>query len=825
MIHGLSEWGLYELTIRRFFKLGPDCPSRVAVRITRATLLVLVSVSVAWFVSFGGAKDLRAEEIRAEEIGAEESGAEDGEDFERTIRPLLAEHCYACHSEEAKTVHGGLRLDTVSAIRSGGDSGAAIDTESFADSLLLEVIRYDGDIQMPPKGKLPANVIGRISAWIERGAPMPRPSETTPREDAAIDFDEGRRFWAFQPAQPHPAPRVRDTTWPRSRIDLFVLAAMKREDLSPSRAANRAVLIRRLSFTLTGLPPTPSQVREFVADPSPGAYADLVDQFLASPHYGEKWGRFWLDMARYTDRTATWLYATGQAHLYRDWVVRAFNDDMPFNDFVHRQLATDLMADTGPEDLPALGFLSLSPTYWKELKLPCEIINTIVADEWEERVDAVSRTFLGLTVACARCHDHKFDPISSEDYYALAGVFASSRQVERPTISQAAYEPVRLAKKTIAELEGEIEKLRQQKPSPQDQIDELKARIDSIKSTTPRYHTPMANVVTDESLYVVRAGKTPQDGTRLEYRPEPRDLPLFIRGNANRPGPIVPRRFLTVLPMSGAHDGKPRRFENGSGRLDLACAITSDAASLTARVIVNRIWLAHFGRGLVDTPSNFGRQGSRPTHPKLLDDLAARFIANGWSIKQLHREILLSATWRQSSNCDQQQMTTDPDNRWLARMPRRRLEFEAWRDSIVAATGDLDTAIGGHSVELDQAGNRRRTIYATVHRRDMSTTLSIHDFPDPTQHSPSRSATTTPLQGLYALNGPLLSGQSVALAERVCHELENDQERIQRVYWLLYSRAPSEKEAQLGIEFLGDSSGRKSQDSLATIYACVARLE
>ncbi len=327
--------------------------------------------------------------------------AEHLEHFERKIRPLLVEHCYACHSSQAKTVHGGLRLDGAAALQKGGDSGPAIDTQDPRNSLLMQVIAYDGDIQMPPQGKLPDAALAELRAWIQHGAPFPPTPEVPAEGDGGVDFAEGRKFWSFQAAEPQPAPVVNRKSWPRTRMDLFLLAAMEREQLSPSPEADRATLIRRLSLDLLGLPPTPDQVQAFLADRSPTAYEKLVDQLLSSPHYGERWGRLWLDLARYTDKTAEWLYAAGQAHLYRDWVVQALNADMPYDDFIHRQLATDFLPETGPDDLPALGFISLSPTYWKELQLPCEIINTIVADEWEERVDATTRTFLGLTVACA----------------------------------------------------------------------------------------------------------------------------------------------------------------------------------------------------------------------------------------------------------------------------------------------------------------------------------------------------------------------------------------------------------------------------------------
>jgi mono/diheme cytochrome c family protein len=735
--------------------------------------------------------------------------SEDLEYYERKVRPLLSEHCYACHASGAKTIHGGLRLDTETATEQGGDSGPLLVPGKPEESLLIEAIRYDGDIQMPPEGKMPDAEIAQLTAWVRRGAPQPPSVDPPQRADGRIDFEKGRSFWSFQPLRGQPLPAVADRRWPRMRLDFFVLAAMEKEGLSPSPPADRAALMRRIHFDLIGLPPAPEQVQAFVDDDSPQAYQRLVDRLLESPLYGQRWSRMWLDMARYTDRTASWLYQTGQAHLYRDWVVNAFNDDIPYDEFVHRQLATDLMSATGPDDLPALGLVSLSPTYWKELKLPCEIIKVIVADEWEERVDTVTRTFLGLTVACARCHDHKFDPISSEDYYALAGVFASCRQIDRPLISEQQYEPVRLAKQQVAKLEKEVEALKKSKPPQNETLKGLSQNINEIKSATAEYDTPMANALSEESMFVVRAGKTAQEGTRLEYQPRPQDLPLFIRGNPNRPGPVVPRRFLTVLSKD------PQPFRNGSGRLELADSITSDAAPLAARVIVNRIWLAHFGQGIVTTPSNFGQQGARPTHPQLLDDLATRFVADGWSIKKLHREILLSATWQQSSAYSQRRVEIDPENRWLSRMSRRRLDFEAWRDAMLAASGVLSLESGGPSIDLEDAGNRRRSLYATVHRRDMSTTLQVHDFPDPTQHSPQRKSTVTAIQGLYALNGPLVAAQSQSLANRLGQEFPDNRSRIRRAYQLLFSRSPTPREYRLALEYLNGPAEESAAERVA----------
>jgi hypothetical protein len=728
--------------------------------------------------------------------------AADIEFFEKKIRPLLHKRCYSCHSTDAKKIRGGLRLDHRAGLLSGGDSGPAVVAGQVEKSLLIDSVRYGADsYQMPPAGKLPANEIALLEAWVKRGAPFPMSAGDNVTKPAGIDYAAGRKFWSFQPLKKVAPPTVPPGQRVRKRIDSFVLAELSKRKLQPSPEADRRTSIRRLSFDLTGLPPTPEEVDRFVADQSPQAYAKLVDRLLASPQYGERWARFWLDLARYTDATASWLDSTGQAYLYRDWVTQAFNEDIPYDQFVVRQLATDMLPETGPADTPALGLLGLSPTYWKELKLPMEIIKIIVADEWEERIDTVSRTFLGLTVACARCHDHKFDPISTEDYYAFAGVLASTRLAERPLISAADYKPVAAAKAEVKKLKAQLKKLRAKKPPAKDaaaQIAKLEQQIKQIKESTPHYSKPMANGLIEESMYVVRAGKTAQNGTRIEYKTEPRDLPMFIRGNPNKTGSIVPRRFLRVLSA-----GEPKPFQNGSGRLELARSIVGDAGPLAARVIVNRIWLAHFGRGLIETPSNFGSLGSRPSHPELLEDLTARFVENGWSLKWLHREIVLSATYRQSSASQTGNHQLDPDNRWLWRMNRGRLDIEAWRDAMLAVSGRLDDTIGGPSQSLASNTNRRRTLYGTINRREMPAMLSLHDFPDPTAHSARRITTTTSLQGLFVLNSPLMTTQAAALAARVQKTVPNDiPGQVQFAYGLLYGRPATEEDIALATAFL-----------------------
>ncbi len=726
--------------------------------------------------------------------------------FEKKVRPLLHKHCFECHASDSATLQGGLLLDSASGLHAGGDSGAAVIAGKPAESLLIEAVEYGPDsMQMPPKGKLADAEIDVLKTWVTSGAVFPGDTKTSPSsKQKGIDYARGKQFWSFQPASPQKLPVVRRTSWPRQRIDHFILARMEAAGLAPSAEARRSVLIRRVYFDLVGLPPTREEVEQFVQDKRPGAYQRLIDQLLASPRYGERWARMWLDLARYSDRTASWLQKGGQPHLYRDWVIQAFNTDMPYDEFVHRQLATDMMPQTGPADRAALGFLGLSPTYWKELKLPSEIIKVIVADEWEERVDATGRTFLGLTIACARCHDHKFDPIGASDYYAMAGVFASCHPAELPIISDELYEPVAAAKKKVETLQKQLTALKKKKPAPAGEITRLQQQIAELQQT-PHYNTPLAKALSEESIQVLRAGKRADQGTRITYKPQPQDLSVFIRGDPNRPGKPAPRQFLRVLSKD-----QPQPFTQGSGRLELAHAITRQAAPLTARVIANRIWTHHFGQGLVRTPSNFGQMGERPSHSQLLDDLAARLIENNWSIKKLHREILLSATYRQQSRTTPAASNIDPQNRLLHRMNRRRLDVEAWRDAMLYASGQLSVTMGGPSVDVEEKSNRRRTIYGTIHRRDMSKMLQIHDFPDPTSHSPQRTPTVTALQGLYVLNGPLLQSQAAALADRItATKVENSKDkqavlrqRIFTAYWLTYSREPLPHEVQTGIEFL-----------------------
>ena len=669
--------------------------------------------------------------------------------FEKKIRPVLVESCYRCHSSEAKRVRAGLLLDTRDGLLKGGDSGPAIVPGNPKASLLIKSLHYQGDFQMPPSKKLPDQVIAHFETWIKNGAADPRTVKIAKKEPAAINLEKGRQFWSFQTPQKQPQPVVKNANWPRQRLDYFVLARLEKSGLTPATEADKRTLIRRVTFDLIGLPPTPEEVNDFIKDESPDAYEKLVDRLLASSHYGEHWARLWLDVARYAEDQAHIVgnnrsLTYPNAYLYRDWVIEALNKDTPYDRFVKLQLAADLIEGKDSENLVALGFIGLGPKYYRRNSLE------VMADEWEDRVDIVGRGLLGLTVACARCHDHKYDPIPTEDYYSLAGVFASSPMYNHPF------------KKT-------------------------QAKKGKRKNNSP-----------GNTMHIIKEGK-------------PQDLNVFVRGNVKTKGPVAKRQFLQVL-----SNGEPEPFENGSGRLDLAKAIVNKSNPLTSRVLVNRIWAKLIGRGLVGTPSNFGKLGERPTHPQLLDDLAVRFMENGWSMKALQREIVLSATYRQNSNGAAETVKTDPANKLLGRMNRRRLSIESWRDAFLIVTGQLDRSVGGKSIEPNKTSEQRRTVYSYISRLDLNPMLATFDFPDPNAHASQRVETTTPLQKMFVLNSPFMVHQAKELTKRLNKDIsgeskEADSERIQRAYLLLFARPASEAEVSLGVRFLQGDGDRNSR--------------
>lgn len=735
--------------------------------------------------------------------------------FEAKVRPILAERCYGCHADSRGKSKGGLVLDSREGAVRGGDSGpAAVPGQPDASPLITAVRYADEALQMPPDGKLPAGEIEILTEWVRRG--LPHPPAAAPQNQPRGGANQVESHWAFQPLAAGQDMRAWNgvappsgewANWPRRRIDSFVLAGQLRAGLHPSLEASRASWLRRVKLDLLGLPPTQEEIQAFVADPRPNAFELQVDVYLASPHYGERWGRHWLDLVRYCDVPEVWREGTAQAWLYRDWVIRALNEDLPFTQFVRKQLAADLLPDAVPTDRAALGLLGLSPTYWKELKLDHLVIKQIVAEEWEERLEMLGGTFLGLTLSCARCHDHKYDPITMRDYYALAGVLASIRLEPCSLLPPAMAAAVAKAKAQVADLEKQLQPLTAQKEANDEtkrRIEELKGEVARIRRETPGMDSPDAFGVVEASLEVAPDGPS---RTKLVYHDgQAQDAPLHIRGNAAKPGTTIPRGFIRVLSTGG----EPRDFRQGSGRLELADAILNDAGPLAVRVFVNRIWRHHFGRGLVATVSNFGLQGERPSHPELLDDLAARFLEQGSSVKWLHRELVLSATYRQSSLPTAG--SSDPDNIWLARMPLRRLEVEAWRDAILQATGELDSRLGGPSADLANAANCRRTVYGTVKRRELSDVLRLYDFPDPVSHVPGREPTMTPLQQLFVLNSPFLWERSRALAGRVASAAAEDSARVELLTAWVWGRAPSEAERTELLAFLSEAQQETSRE-------------
>ena len=727
--------------------------------------------------------------------------------FEQKVRPLLAEKCYSCHSVEAKKQKGGLLLDSRDSILKGGESGPAAAEGRAKESLLVRAVHYlEPDLQMPPKEKLGEREVAILERWIEGGLVFPAPAAGGSKQ-RKVDVEAGRRFWSFQPLQKTEPPLVRGGRTPANRIDAYVFARLEERGLEAAGEAPRAVLLRRAKFDLTGLPPTPEEVAGFESDASPDAYRKRVDAWLSSPAYGERWARHWLDLVRYCDVGESWLESKGKAYPYRDWTIGAMNADVPYDRFVALQLAADQMPDAAPEDRSALGFLGLSPTYWKELQLPVEIIKTIVSDEYEERVHTLSSVFFGVNLACARCHDHKFDPFTAEDYYGIAGVFASTRTAEQSLERDVDAARVAGLREQVSKQEAELKKLKAKKGEDVTaKIAGVEARIAELKAD-PQYEAVLVTGVRDGSLRVVPAvGK---HGSQIVYGDAPQNLAVEIRGNPNRTGAVVERRFPAVLTA-----GAPVKFSSGSGRLELARALFKESGDLVARVMVNRVWAAHFGTGIVVTPSDFGAQGERPTHPELLDDLSARFIQNGWSLKWLHREIVLSATYRQQSGPPPDE---DPELRFYSKFPRRRLEVEQWRDALLCASNSLDSRMGGPAVELAEPGNKRRTVYGLVKRRELSDILRLHDFPDPITHAPVRTPTTTPLQQLFTLNSPLMHEQSLALARRLAAEGQGVAERISRAYLLLYGRPPTASQARLGLDFVAGGDEARWQEYLQVL--------
>jgi hypothetical protein len=748
---------------------------------------------------------------------------------------------------------GSLRLDSKAGILKGGASGPVLIPGKPRESRLWQALTYtDSHLQMPPSGKLPDAVIADFREWIASGAPDPRVEHSASEAAPAfrgMGLEEGRKWWAFQPLKQVSPPQTRDTLWSANAIDRFVLSSLEKKDLRPSPPADPQTLVRRVYVDLVGYKPTYDEVAAFAGDRSPDAYAKLIERLLASERYGERWGRHWMDVARFGEDNPTGEATNPPypyAWRYRDWIIEALNKDVPYDRFVKLQLAADLMPGTPRDDIRALGYLGAAPIYHKDLRLSTQVIGGFLSDDWDERVDTVSRGLLGLTVGCARCHDHKFDPIPTKDYYGLVGVFASTMRAERPLFPVDPAVELRFAwlrnrlfdlryladlltgeastvegsAERVVKWKEEIETLKQEALRYQEQYPKLvqnlerywtfpppkppgedgkaaaeakkKARRGNLTSTEP-----FANAVFEAAQFV--DGSDPHV-TVIHYKTaEARDVPLLRSGNIANPGEIVPRHFLTVL-----SSGDPR-FRNGSGRLELGERIFSDAAPLAARVIVNRVWGWHFGKALVATTSDFGAQGEKPTHPELLDYLAAQFIAHGWSLKWLNREILTSATYRQSSRPRPEAAKVDPVNALLWRMNPRRMDVEDYRDTLLRSSGRLDEKMYGPSEDVQAAGNVRRTVYSRVSRSRLSPLLKNYDFPDPMQTSGGRELTITPLQQLFVMNSEFLHDSAAALAQSVAQE-PDAAAKVRTLFHKTLSRDPSPAETGMALSFLNSGT-------------------
>jgi hypothetical protein len=714
--------------------------------------------------------------------------------FEKNVRPLLATHCVSCHGTRRQS--GGLRLDSRAALNKGGDDGPVVVPGDPAHSLLVRAVRRDGDMKMPPRDRLPPGAVEALTTWVRMGAPWPDDLSPAAAAGGVPSVAAARTsHWAFRPVRNPPLPAVRDSAWVRNPIDRFVLAGLETRGLGPAPPADRRTLIRRVSFDLLGLPPAPDEVDAFVNDPRPDAYERLVDRLLASPHYGERWGRYWLDVARYAD-TKGYVFEEERrypfAYTYRDYVVRAFNDDLPYDQFVVQQLAADrLPLSNDKRPLAGMGFLTLGRRFLNNQ-------NDIIDD----RIDVVGRGLLGLTIGCARCHDHKFDPIPTKDYYSLHGVFASSVEPkELPAVSDPEPTPAhREFQKELATLKGDVAKYEEE------HREELKARNRKVRDELRALQKKV------DRLRVTHPGSPPQAMVLVDA-PEPVAPHVLLRGNPANVGEAVPRQFLAVL--SGANR---QPFREGSGRLELARAIASKDNPLTARVLVNRVWLHHFGNGLVRTPSNFGLRGEPPTHPELLDWLAWRFMEDGWSIKNLHRLILLSQTYQQGGDNDPRYDQLDPENRLLGKMSRRRLDFEALRDALLAAAGRLDPRPGGRPFDLTAAPfSTRRTVYGFIDRQNLPGVFRTFDFASPDTSSPQRYETTVPQQALFLMNSPFVLEQARRLATRPdVVARPDDAARIAYVHRLLYGRAAEPDEVALGLHFLAEA-GRPAWEKYAQV--------
>ena len=725
--------------------------------------------------------------------------------FEEKIRPLFVNKCYSCHSEEARTngkLKAGLLLDSAESIIKGGDAGKVLIPEKPEESILYEAVLYkDEDIAMPPKGKLTEIEIANIKEWILMGAPWP--GENTKSlianedDEEPYDWEKFRNeHWAFKKVSNPIVPKVEGSGIVVNPIDNFIFDKLGQQGIKPNKKASKNILIRRAYLTLIGIPPTPNQVQNFIEDTNPDAFSKVIDELLNSKHYGEKWARHWLDVARYSDGHGGFgdNKALPNAWRYRDWVIDSFNSDLPYDQFVTQQIAGDLHKENS-QPIPT-GFFVVGPSYTSDGGDP-EAKAQALAETLSDRVDTFSRAFLGLTAACSRCHDHKFDPITIKDYYALAGIFKNTRNVDVKVGDQNIIDSHNswqnaindTNKKISTFLENKSKELKVDKKEVEKSIDEeskkhisyLRQELESLKKSEPE-KPGNAHVLAE-------SGNA--------------DMHVALRGDLRKKGEIAPRSFIEII------EGKSRpKYSIGSGRLELAKSVVAENNPLTSRVIVNRLWGWHFGNGIVRTPSNFGVIGEKPTHPQLLDWLAYNFVENGWSIKKFHKLVMLSSTWQMSSEHNDKKFNIDGDNKLLWRFQPKKLEVESWRDSILYVTNELDQRIGGPP-EGEIMTSQRRTLYATISRTGdkfkSDGFLRLFDFPAAASTSPKRASSTVPQQYLFMLNSVFMNNRAKTLGRFLSESNLNRSKVIENIYNKLYSRPPQASEVEIANAWLGES--------------------
>ncbi len=798
-----------------------------------------------------GAKGKAKEpEAKVEPIVAEKAlTTEQVNFFEKKIRPVLIDKCYSCHSAKADKLKGGLALDTKAGLKSGGDSGPAVVPGSPAKSLLIHALKEsNGAKPMPPKEKLSADAIADFEKWVAMGAPDPRTDAGVKKP--AIDIAKGREHWSFQPVKAPAVPSVSNAAWPTTDVDRFVLAKLDEKKLTPAADADKRTLLRRVYFDLVGLPPAPEDVEAFVNDPSANAFEIVVDRLLASPAYGEKWGRHWLDVARYAESSGkeqNVLYPV--AWRYRDYVIASFNADKPYDQFLKEQLAGDLMPaktdNEKAEHLIATGFLAVGTKSHNERNAL-----HFKLDVADEQIDAMSQGMLGLTVACARCHDHKFDPIPTKDYYALAGIFTSTEtKYGTPQL------PIARNNASLQELpsgadvpmgvsltKAELDRFKTQLADFKKQRDEAIAEARKAGMAAVRVVFIQVQIgILERQLANYDADGTPKKlAMAAGERSFPRDSPVYTRGEPEKPGEIVPRGFVSVLST------KPSpKIAAGSGRKELADWVASKDNPLTARVMANRVWQHLFSRGIVSSPDNFGTTGQAPSNTALLDHLATQFVRDGWSVKKLVKSLVLSHSYRMSSDSNSANAAADPDNIYHWRMSKRRLDAEAIRDAMYAVAGQLDTAaaVGSPINKFEgpvQAINRfggferltetnHRAVYLPVVRDNVPEVLELFDFAEPSLVTGARDTTSVPAQALYLMNNPQVMKLADKTAERLTQKYLSPTERLDGAFRLTFGRPASASETKAAEAFLtkfvaGETKGfRKKADVEKSAWAALAQ--